>query len=93
MSEHEAPAAAAPTQVEYPWRATARTLVQAVIGGLVMVLADRLGLSSLVADTSGVPSTAAGGTAALAGIAAAARIMALPEVNDLLTRWGLGAAK
>ena len=72
-----------PSQTTYPWRATVRTVLAAVISiaavwGLVVQAAG-------VDETTPVVAT----TIAVAG--AITRIMAIPAVNDLLTRFGLGA--
>lgn len=72
-----------PTQTTYPWRATARTVLATIISiaavwGLIVQAAG-------VDETTPVVAT----TIAVAG--AITRIMAIPAVNDLLTRIGLGA--
>ncbi len=71
--------AAEPTQVEYPWRTTVRTVFQALIGlaaawGLVV---EALGLSEQI------PIVAA----SLTVTAAITRLMALPVVNDWLATY------
>ena len=75
-----------PTQVRFPWRATVRTIVQtlpavavAVPGVVAAIEQDHPGLTGPV------------GVAALAASGIVTRVMALPAVNDLLTRFGLGA--
>ena len=75
-----------PTQVRFPWRATARTIIQtlpavavAVPGVVAAIEQDHPGLTGPV------------GVAALAASGIVTRVMALPAVNDLLTRFGLGA--
>ena len=75
-----------PTQVAHPWRAALRTIIQtlpaiaiAVPGVVAAVEQDRPGLLG------------AAGAVALAAAGIVTRVMALPAVNDLLTRWGLGA--
>lgn len=92
MGEHTA-RPAAPTQVQYPWRATIRTATQAVIGVLVMLAARQFGLTPALAGLLNIPDAGTDSTAALVGLAAATRLMALPAVDGLLTSWGLGAGK
>ena len=83
-----------PTQTTYPWKAVLRTIVAAVIGlGSVLPIAwvivqEELGaiLSPEVMARIGV-----GVTVALAVTGAITRVMAIPAVNDWLTRLGLGA--
>ncbi len=76
----------APTQVRHPWRTTARTVVQGVIG-----LASSAPLIYQAVTTH--DSTEATGAFAVAvGVSAAVtRLMQLPIVNDVLTKLGLGA--
>jgi hypothetical protein len=73
---------AAPSQVRHPWRATARTAV-ALLVALLPVVPEVLG--GLHLDTTAL------GAQTLAVAAGITRVMALPAVNDLLTRLGLGA--
>ena len=85
------------SQVAQPGKATARTVVQTVIGvllalGIVVPTAVQIigqqfapWLTPSVLVTLG---TIAGLAAAISG--ALARIMAIPQVSDLLTRLGLG---
>ena len=75
-----------PTQVRFPWRATVRTTIQtlpavavAVPGVVAAIEQDHPGLLGVV----GVVAVTASGIVT--------RVMALPAVNDLLTRLGLGA--
>jgi hypothetical protein len=72
-----------PTQVRHSWRATVRTGIQTALGlaaaapiVIVMSGADR--------------NYAAAGTALLVA-GAFTKVMAIPEVNALLTKLGLGA--
>lgn len=69
-----------PTQVRRPWRATARTLFQALVALCVLfpVLVDQTGLEAEDAPWLAIP---------LAVAAAVTRIMALPQVNDFLARF------
>ena len=71
-----------PTQVKRPWRATARTVFQGVIGAAAMAA------PVYEAATHNDPA-AAGGYAALGlGICAGVtRVMALPGVNGWLERF------
>ncbi|WP_280471016.1 hypothetical protein [Nocardia cyriacigeorgica] len=72
--------AQAPTQVQHPNRATARTVFQLVVGlmaALPLILAD-LGVE---ATTTGVIGIALGVSAAVT------RIMAIPAVNNALERF------
>jgi len=75
-----------PTQTAYPWRATARTVVAYIIGGALLAPAI------YTAIFQEEPAAATGWAAvALAVAGAITRIMAIPKVNALLTRIGLGA--
>lgn len=85
-----------PTQVAHPWRAALRTAAQAataVLGLLVVALP----LVQEFVETVAPGSPVVGWIAATAGVVGAAsllvtRLMALPQVNALLTVFGLGAA-
>ena len=85
-----------PTQVRYPWRAAVRTAL-AVLVGLSLVLPIAWGIVNDELARAGwvltEPVTAAV-VAVIAGVSAAAgivtRIMAIPQVSDLLTRAGIG---
>lgn len=85
-----------PTQVARPWRATLRTAAQtflAVLLALVAIAPIVQDFVEQVAPGSPVVGVIAGVAAAVSALAAAiTRIMALAPVNDLLTRFGLGAA-
>ncbi|WP_144627625.1 hypothetical protein [Arthrobacter woluwensis] len=81
MADHRAA-----TQTRYPWRAVARTAIAVVfplIAGAPLIYQ---------AATLHDPAAATGIAAAVLGIAGAiTRVMALPLVNDFLTKIGLGA--
>jgi hypothetical protein len=74
------------TQTRHPWRATARTALAFIAGAA---------LSSPVlytAVTNESPEAATGaGLLALTISASVTRVMAVPFVNEWLTRFGLGA--
>lgn len=73
----------APTQVTHPNKTTVRTALQVLVGLAAIV--------PLVITDLGVPATG-GVVVTVLGIAAAVtRIMALPEVDRLLSQFGLGA--
>lgn len=75
-----------PTQVVHPWRATVRTLIQVVAALAVAVP------GIVAAIESGNPGlTGPVGVAAITAAGIVTRVMALPAVNDFLTRVGLGA--
>ena len=85
-----------PTQVRYPWRAAVRTAL-AVLVGLSVVLPIAWGSVNDELAKAGWVITepvAAVVVAVIAGVSAAAgivtRIMAIPQVSDLLTRAGIG---
>ena len=86
----------APTQVRYPWRAAVRTAL-AVLVGLSLVLPIAWGIVNEELARQGWVVTepvAAVVVAVIAGVSAAAgivtRIMAIPQVSELLTRAGIG---
>lgn len=70
---------ATPTQTTHPWRATARTIFQAVIGFAAMwaVVVEAIGLDK---DWQWV-------SASLVATAAITRVMALPAVEEFLRRF------
>lgn len=75
-----------PTQVRFPWRATVRTVIQTLPAIAVAVP------GVVAAIEEGHPGlTGPVGVAAIAASGIVTRVMALPAVNDLLTRFGLGA--
>ena len=84
MGDHEATTPS--TQTKYPWRATARTALAFVTGAAVSAPV----LYTAVTNESPEQATGAGLTA-LAVSAAITRVMAVPFVNEWLTRVGLGA--
>ena len=69
-----------PTQVRRPWRATVRTVFQALLG-LAVVLPFAVEASGL--DPKAFPWLAG----ALAVAAAVTRVMALPAVNEWIRRF------
>lgn len=84
MGDHVA--VAETTQTRYPWRATVRTVL-AFVGGAAAAAPV---LYTAVTNESPEAATGAGLTA-LAVSAAITRVMAVPFVNEWLTRLGLGA--
>lgn len=84
-----------PTQVAFPWKATIRTGIQTFlsVAGILALVAPML-QEFIDQFWPGSPVIAWIGTAAVFTAALAAlitRIMAIPAVNDLLTKIGLGA--
>jgi len=81
MADHRAA-----TQTRYPWRATARTvlaLILPLIAGAPLIYQ---------AATQHDPLAATGWAGIVLGVAGGiTRVMALPLVNDFLTKIGLGA--
>lgn len=73
------------TQEQYPWKAVLRTVLQLVIG---LAFAAPLVVAAITGDSA----EAAGGALAvfLAVSATITRLMAVPFVNELLQRIGLG---
>ena len=76
-----------PTQTAHPWKATLRTIVSVVVS----LAAAAPIIYTAITDQSPELATGAFATA-LAVSAAITRLMALPVVNALLTKIGLGAA-
>jgi hypothetical protein len=74
------------SQTRYPWRATARTALAFVSGAAVAAPV----LYTAVTNESPEAATGAGLTALLVS-AAITRVMAVPFVNEWLTKAGLGA--
>lgn len=74
------------TQTRYPWRATARTALAFISGAAAAAPV----LYTAVTNESPEAATGAG-LIALSVSAAVTRVMAVPYVNDWLTRAGLGA--
>ena len=74
--------AAAPTQVRRPWRATARTAFQGLVGAASM--AAPVYVAATHHDAGAATGWAATGLAISAGVT---RVIALPGVNDWLVRF------
>lgn len=73
-----------PTQVRRPWRSTARTIFQALVGLAVIAPLVAAAIEEATGyDLEGVPFIAA----VLAGAAAVARVMAVPAVEVWLRRF------
>lgn len=70
------PSPVQPTQVQYPWRAFVRTVVQLVVGLAVAV--------PVFVQASGLPETTAGVGVALAVSAVITRVMADPRVESFI---------
>ena len=83
MADHRAEKT---SQTRYPWRATARTALAFVSGAAVAAPV----LYTAVTNESPEAATGAG-LIALSVSAAITRVMAVPFVNEWLTRAGLGA--
>ena len=86
-----------PTQVAHPWKAVIRTAIQTglpavVLGALIAILEASQDFITDLSPNSpwgvyiGMAVTGVTGFSVML-----ARIMANPQVNDLLTRFGLGA--
>lgn len=84
-----------PTQVVHPWRTSIRTGVQAFLGALGLLVLIAPLIQEFVEQfwpDSPVVAWIAGGAAFAGAISTLiTRIMALPGVNDFLTKYGLGA--
>ncbi|AYN56908.1 membrane protein [Microbacterium phage Armstrong] len=95
----DAIAKSATTQTEHPWKATLRTLVQVgipaligigvVVPEVIQIILDGFGETMSVEVRAWFLAAAA---AVTAGAGVLARIMAIPLVNEFLTKIGLGAA-
>lgn len=72
-----------PSQTAYPWRATIRT----VLATIVSIAA----VWGLIVQAAGVDQTAPVVAATIAVAGGITRVMAIPAVNELLTKFGLGA--
>lgn len=83
MADHRAEAT---SQTRYPWRATARTAIAFVSGAAIAAPV----LYTAVTNESPEAATGAG-LIALSVSAAITRVMAVPFVNEWLTKAGLGA--
>lgn len=87
------------TQVQHPWKATLRTIVQvgipaiitigAIIPQVIDIILESLGETLPIGARAWFLAASLGVTAVAGAIA---RIMALPLVNELLTKIGLGAS-
>jgi hypothetical protein len=83
MADHRAETT---SQTRHPWRATARTILEFIVGAAIAAPV----LYTAVTNES--PEQAVGaGLLALTVSAAITRVMAVPFVNNWLTRVGLGA--
>ncbi len=84
-----------PTQVQHPWRATTRTILAYIVAaGIVLpiaygIFAEYLG-EYIPIDWLAALAWLVGLVVAVSG--AVTRIMAIPQVNDWLTRVGVGPA-
>lgn len=76
------PVRLAPSQTRHPWQATLRTVLAGVIG-LASLAPDVLAAAHVNSTVLGVQ--------ALGVAAVVTRIIAIPRVNELLTKLGLGA--
>jgi hypothetical protein len=83
MADHRAETA---SQTRYPWRATVRTALAFITGAALSAPV----LYTAVTNESPEAATGAG-LMALSISAAITRVMAVPFVNEWLTRVGLGA--
>ena len=73
------PAERRTTQAAHPWRATARTVFQALIA---------LSASwAVIVEAAGIDGTLPWVAGSLAAAAGATRVMALPQVEELLARF------
>lgn len=87
-----------PTQVVHPWRATFRTVLATVVGGLIALSALWPVLEPVFRDTvdqfppylARVVLPVLGSVGVLAGLVT--RLMAIPAVNAWLTKWRAGAS-
>lgn len=83
-----------PTQVAYPWRAAVRTVLAYLAGaGIVVPIAWTIAQETLGAYLSPGVITAIAWTVGLIVAVSGfiTRVMAIPAVNELLTRLGVGA--
>lgn len=89
------------SQTEHPWRATARTLAQTIIGavlalGIVLpavwaIVRDELAKQSIALPEQAVAIIGAVVAGVVAASAILARVMAIPEVDGLLKRLRLSS--
>jgi hypothetical protein len=86
----------APTQVAHPWKATIRTIIQtflSVAAVLALVAPELQGFVDEWWPRSPAVAWIGIGAAFVASVAGVlTRIMAIPAVNEFLTRFGLGAS-
>ena len=90
--------AVTPTQVTHPWRATARTIVQAIIGAILGLGVVAPATAAIIGEELGqwLPDGWLAALVAAAALIAAvsgalARIMSIPQVNRWLSHLGLDA--
>ena len=74
-----------PTQVEHPWKATARTVLQVLVALASLI---PLVVAGVYQDANAIPAAV---TQVLVVATAVTRVMAIPQVNDFLAMFGLGA--
>ncbi len=85
-----------PTQIAHPWRAAVRTALAVLVGlSIVLPIAWQIVGDELAKHGWSVPdNVAAVAAVVIASVSVAAgivtRIMAIPQVSDLLTRAGIG---
>ncbi len=85
-----------PTQLAHPWRATVRTVLAVVVGLAVAlpavwsIVVDELAKQNVtVPDTvQAVAGAVVAGCVVLIGVVQ--RVALIPQVADILHRWGLG---
>lgn len=86
----------APTQTVFPWKAALRTGVQVLLSASVLLALIAPLVSEFIEQFwpgSPVVASLAGAVVFVSALAAlVSRIMAIPAVNELLTKFGLGAA-
>ena len=83
MGDHVADS---PTQTRHPWRTTVRTVLQ--LGLPLLAFAPEIYQAATAHDPTLATGLAAGTLAVAAGVT---RVMALPVVDEFLTKIGLGA--
>lgn len=79
MGKHSAPLTGTPTSVAHSWRATVRTVFQAVVGFAAMW--------ALIVETLGLDSTLPWVAASLAVTGGITKVMNLPAVENWLVRF------
>jgi ABC-type enterochelin transport system permease subunit len=75
-----------PTQVKHPWRTLTRSAVQA-LPMIAVIIPTIVG----AAQDNHIGWVEVWGPSAVAASAVIVRVMAIPQVNEALTRLGLGA--